>query len=386
MCKFLLIVVTTSLTLKLILAFCEESYVIICDDLIDIEELQTDGAVSWRHVLIGSNHYKSEPPNHILTYKHITALSRTKSLTILNQIKLITSNAFGFSNNLLQHLNFFNNKIATIRDHSFAKLENLREVYLENNEIHHLGRAIFKGTSLEIVNLSRNKLESITTAFLETRIKWLLLNHNNLSFIEARAFPDNLEQLELNHNNLEDLESNLFQNLHNLKELFIEHNLLKTVPDIAPLTRIQYLHFAHNQIQKVYYRFDKHETLEFVDFSSNFIRNVATEVFSSDSPPLVILTFNRLTNLEFNNWEKKTDLGLYGNPWNCDCLFKIETNLRKYKHLSSCEFPRSLNGKLPICVEGGKCEDVDEIKEADISRFREETTYFEDKIDCYFRL
>jgi hypothetical protein len=380
--EFKLILIVLVLVNK-ILCFCENSYIVICDDLEDIKQNET---TSWKYVLIGSSQTNYERPNNILDGSVTLSLARTKSLTIINQLKLIRTPISIVRENYLEYLNLYDNDINEIDDYTFQNLPNLKEVYLERNKIGHLGRGIFQNTTLEVVNLSRNRIKSITTCFYHSKIKWILLNENKISFIKPRAFPQEVEQLELNDNLLESIEGTVFENLHNLKELFLQRNLLTQIPDISALKKIHYLHFAYNNVKLVDYPFNNHKDLEFLDLSSNLIKNVTVEVFSSDrTPPLVLLPFNRLTNLKFNNPERKTDLVLYGNPWNCDCLFRIEKILVTHKHYKSCEFDFFRNGKLPMCVGSGKCED-DSVESNDIQNFIDMIISCEDRSLCNFRL
>src|SRR5699024_5319513 len=154
-----------------------------------------------------------------------------------------------------------------------------------------------------------------------------------------------------------------------------------------PMKAIQYLHFAHNNIQEVHYPFDNHKSLGFVDLSSNSIRNVSVDAFASNgTPPLVMLSFNRLTNIVFEHPERRTDLVLYGNPWICDCLTKIEKTIRDHKHIKTCEVNYFDMGQIPFCIENGKCGTA-VLPDQDINRFINMVTVYEKEIKdrCDFR-
>ncbi|KAJ3646339.1 hypothetical protein Zmor_023931 [Zophobas morio] len=369
-----------------ILCFCEESHVIICDDLADVKQNET---TPWHHVQIGSLSDLTESPKHSLNSSVLFDLHRTKSLTIINQIRLIQKIYRIAHISYLKYLNLYRNNILEITDAAFSEISSLREVYLKNNNIQHLGRGIFENLTLDIIDLSWNHIHSVTTGFYNTKIKWLLLNHNEINFIGYEPFPSSLQQLELSNNQLESLDKHAFQNLQKLKELYLNHNRLTTVPDIATLKQIQYLHFAHNKIEEVHFRFDKFRKLSFVDLSFNIIKNVTSDVFASnDTPAIVVLSFNRLTNMVFEHPEKRTDLGLLGNPWNCNCWSKIENILGNYNHDNTCEFNSIFNkGTVPFCIESGECGGSRVISESEIDNFLDAISICEDKIKiCNFRL
>ncbi|RZC39094.1 LRR 8 domain containing protein [Asbolus verrucosus] len=369
--------------LKETLCFCEESFVVICDNLIDIKRNDT---WPWRYVIIGSTQNKHNPPTQILNSRVMLDLVFVKSLTIIYQIESIDSTLLASSCKNLQYLNLYDNNIKFIEDETFEDFPSLRELYLENNHIEYLGRSVFKNSTLDVVSLSRNLIETITTCFFQSKIKWLKINHNKLKFIRAGAFPITLERLELEHNFLTSLNEGVFKNLRNLKELSMKHNRLTSLPDISSLWMIHYLHLSYNNIKEIIYQFDQHKELEYVDLSSNLIRNISVDGISWNStPPMIILTFNRLINLKFEHPERKTDLVIYGNPWICDCLFNIEKTIREYKHIQTCELPYFKNGKLPMCIENGKCGE-NEIDDSVINNFIEIVSTCENKNQCNFHL
>jgi hypothetical protein len=123
--EFKLIFIVLVLVNK-ILCFCENSYIVICDDLEDIKQNET---TSWKYVLIGSSQTNYERPNNILDGSVTLSLARTKSLTIINQLKLIRTPISIVRENYLEYLNLYDNDINEIDDYTFQNLPNLKEVY-----------------------------------------------------------------------------------------------------------------------------------------------------------------------------------------------------------------------------------------------------------------
>ncbi|KAJ3646336.1 hypothetical protein Zmor_023928 [Zophobas morio] len=379
--KYALLIIV-ALAFKQILCVCEESHIVICDDITDIKDNET---APWLHVQIGSLEKRAEPLKHVLKTGILYTLSRTRFLTIINQIGLI-SRLYGHRH--LRYLNLYGNNISEISDYMFTRIYLLKEVYLKNNNIQHLGREIFQNRTLSVVDLSRNRIQTITTCFYKSKIKWLLLNHNKINFIGFEPFPPNLEQLELNDNLLESIEDEHFRNLRRLKELYLENNRLTTVPNIVDLKKIQFLHFAYNNIQEVHFRFDQLPKLEFLDLGFNSIHNVTTDVFTAaKSAPIVVLSFNKLTNMVFEHPEKKTDLVLYGNPWICDCWFQIENITSKYHHQQTCDLKLFDKGEIPLCIHAGPCSGTLVVSRSDIDNYLDVVSDCQnDAKRCNFRL
>lgn len=86
----------------------------------------------------------------------------------------------------------------------FGFNRHLKELYLDNIEIHKLGRDL-DGTDLEILRLDRVKMHSIEDGVLSRNLRILHLNYNKLTSkaIESKfASLDNLEELSLKGNRL----------------------------------------------------------------------------------------------------------------------------------------------------------------------------------------
>ncbi|KAJ3646337.1 hypothetical protein Zmor_023929 [Zophobas morio] len=379
--KYVLLLVVT-LVFKKILCICEDSHIVICDDITDIKDNET---TPWLHVQIGSLEKRVESPNHVLNRSLFFTLSRTRFLTIINQLRLISRLP---EHRHLRYLNFYGNNILEISDNTFSRMYLLKEAYLKNNNIQHLGREIFQNLTLDVVDLSRNRIQSIRSGFYNTKIKWLLLNHNKINYLGFEPFPPSLQQLELNDNLLETIEHEYFRNLRSLKELYLENNRLTTISNILDLKNIQFLHFAYNNIQEVHFRFDQLPKLEFLDLGFNSIHNVTTDVFSAvKSAPIVVLSFNKLSNMVFEHPERKTDLVLFGNPWICECWFKIEKIISKHHHQQTCDFKIFDKGQIPLCIEGGQCSGTLVVARNDIDNYLKVVSVVQDDVKrCNFRL
>ncbi|XP_062978120.1 leucine-rich repeats and immunoglobulin-like domains protein 1 isoform X2 [Elgaria multicarinata webbii] len=203
------------------------------------------------------------------------------------------------------YLNLSHNKLTEIDPSAFAKLPNLREVRLNNNEltaIPSLGAASAHITSLY---LNRNKIHSIEASQLEPyvaletldlssnniteirsgcfpvglHIKDLYLGSNRISILETKAFDSlsrslltlrlsknritqlplkafklpKLTQLELNRNRIRLIEGLTFQGLDSLEVLKLQRNNISKLTDGAfwGLARMQVLHLEYNILTEV---------------------------------------------------------------------------------------------------------------------------------------
>ena len=99
-----------------------------------------------------------------------------------------------------------NNKFTQIDQSLFEFNNNLKEIYLEENQLENIDKNGFKNkTNLLILSLAFNKLKTI----------------------DAVLFEDlkNLKELYLNNNFLDQL-CNFFKKLHNLETLWLHNNNL----------------------------------------------------------------------------------------------------------------------------------------------------------------
>ncbi|XP_035684279.1 leucine-rich repeat-containing protein 15-like [Branchiostoma floridae] len=191
----------------------------------------------------------------------------TTSLTLWrNQIVTI-------ENTKLQHLHSLilldidNNEITSILSHTFAGLQNLQIVYLENNNISIIEPRSFISlnylTKLDIRNNEITSVVSQTFAGLRN-LQWLKLSNNAISVVEQGSFQhlQNLTELHIENNEITIIFSQTFAGLRNLKQLYLNGNHIK---DVQPggfqhLQELTTLRLDNNKLKSL--RNDIFSTLE----------------------------------------------------------------------------------------------------------------------------
>lgn len=202
----------------------------------------------------------------------------------------------------IEELQLNHNHIQTLQDHSFLHYPSLRTLSLVCNNLEQLESNTFQDSKmLESLNLAENSLHigyQVTSHALMKlpALKVLDLSENKLDDNMAAILLQNLtflEYLNLSGNLLLRLDETSFENLHQLKELDLQRNLLFEVdgafdgnPNLQVLnlafnylpcltdfhmTQLVVLNASHNSIEWFSTRLDLNETfyLETLDLTEN---------------------------------------------------------------------------------------------------------------------
>jgi Leucine-rich repeat (LRR) protein len=137
----------------------------------------------------------------------------------------------------------------------------LRELNLSNNAINRIdGKALTGQSGLEKLDLSGNNITAIPleTFTYSPRLQWLSLASNReLHVPEHSPFlqSDSLQVLHLEYCNLEKICVTNLEKLGKLKELYLNHNKIKTLStetgDLSCLKNIRILDISYNELQKL---------------------------------------------------------------------------------------------------------------------------------------
>jgi len=131
----------------------------------------------------------------------------------------------------LQQLSLDNNQLTTIPD-SLAQLANLLILYLHNNQLTAMPDSLGKLTNLQFLYLAGNQLTAIPDSLGKlAKLQQLYLDNNQLTAIpDSLAQLANLQQLSLDDNQLTTIPDSLAQ-LGRLKLLFLHDNPGLGIPD-----------------------------------------------------------------------------------------------------------------------------------------------------------
>uniref|UniRef100_A0A672VDU3 LRRNT domain-containing protein n=1 Tax=Strigops habroptila TaxID=2489341 RepID=A0A672VDU3_STRHB len=128
----------------------------------------------------------------------------------------------------LYELNLRKNRIWIIQNGAFTKLLRLGMLNLGHNFIADLPNQLFDGlTQLKTIHLEANRITAVACTFRHLlNLRNLYLNNNQISSISDSAFLylNKLHFLHLSKNNLSSLPSHLLAELPKLKYVFLSHN------------------------------------------------------------------------------------------------------------------------------------------------------------------
>lgn len=208
----------------------------------------------------------------------------------------------------LRTLNLAYNLIATIdSDNVFTELENLRELYLQGNQLVSINASSETGLSyyekkpylfkkldqLIVLNLARNRINDLPRHIFNDlkQLKTLDLSYNNLILIPFQLFQElkNLEYLNLSNNKVLSVLDNFFLHNVHLKQLLLNNNFVErlTKSSLNGLKNLDILDMSSNHLSSI----DRLAFEDLRELKSLNLRNNNFSILSST-------TFNTQTNLK----------------------------------------------------------------------------------------
>lgn len=259
------------------------------------------------------------------------------------------------------------NNIVTIEQMTFDELKYLSYVNLSNNQIDFVDADLFKSNSMLLnIDLSNNHLKnlelqlgSVTSIdasynmienfwmeqveaklndqyyskfyvkiFLSHnqvhqfkvdkrfKVRHLALDHNNITDLSdlRDRLPDHIEILDMSFNDIGPLSQDTFQNLFNLRNLYIHHTQLTLTDPYVFLGLVN---------------------LTELDLSFNHLGVIPSNAFINlKSIELLKLDGNSLTELDVDHFPDRVfAVSLYHNDWQCEYLEKIFDKLREHNQV-----------------------------------------------------
>ncbi|XP_055980968.1 nephrocan-like [Sorex fumeus] len=191
------------------------------------------------------------------------------------------------------------NQLKVVKFRDMKHLENLSHLYLSENSLSSIDGAQLLA-NLTTLELSQNQLKTLPLR-LPARLQKLDISSNLIQRVTARDFQDlrDLKHLFLDNNIVSLFEAGALQRCSQLSNLALEQNLLLSIPLRLP------------------------ETLARLDLKGNAIQDIAERELK-DLKQLQVLNLrnNKISALDLKALEglpRLRHLYLDGNPWNCTC-------------------------------------------------------------------
>lgn len=230
----------------------------------------------------------------------------------------------------LYKLNISNNRIENLPEKLFTRIYPLRTFSLSHNKLKILPGDIFDTLrDLEILDLSNNELNYLRedTFVNNPKLQTLNLSNNKLNSLPERIFHSltSLQHLSLQNNVLIHLELQTFSKLQSLMILDMGENPLWTLPpSLLPVNNTLFiLTISHTKLVKIQSTvFQNLANLRKLYLSENRnLQNLPNDTFvNSEKLKMIDLQNNNFTQLPHSLVNLVPDeLLLSGNPWPCDC-------------------------------------------------------------------
>lgn len=136
---------------------------------------------------------------------------------------------------------------------SLISFPNLEELDSSNNQIFQIPIILSRLPKLSTLKLSSNLISLVSLPKLEN-LKQLFLNNNRIKNISEKAFSslEQLEILDLSNNLINKIAPNTFSSLKNLNSLQLNDNLLTELPNsIFSIQSLLHLNIQNNQINQL---------------------------------------------------------------------------------------------------------------------------------------
>uniref|UniRef100_A0A671YC69 Leucine rich repeat containing 7 n=1 Tax=Sparus aurata TaxID=8175 RepID=A0A671YC69_SPAAU len=237
--------------------------------------------------------------------------------------RLVPCRCFRGEEEVISVLDYSHCSLQQVPKEIFSFERTLEELYLDANQIEELPKQLFNCQALKKLSMPDNDLSNLPTTIASlVNLKELDISKNGiqefpdnikcckgLSVVEASVnpitkLPDgftqllNLTQLFLNDAFLEYLPPEVLEQIHNLKELWMDNNSLQSIPgSLGKLRQLRYLDLAKNRIETLDTDVSGCESLEDLLLSSNMLQHLPDTIGMLKKLTTLKVDDNQLTSL-----------------------------------------------------------------------------------------
>ncbi|XP_036401267.1 SLIT and NTRK-like protein 1 [Megalops cyprinoides] len=179
------------------------------------------------------------------------------------------------------------------------------------------------------VNCEGKKIETLSDLKHKTlSVQELNLRDNSIQNVKKKDLNgyQYLNLLDLGANNIKLIENNTFQNLTDLRWLYMDKNYLDTLfmEMFVGLQNLEYLSLEYNDIQLIMAgTFNPMPNLRVLFLNNNLLKSLPMDIFLGVSLSQLSLHNNYFTSLPvtriLDQLVSIIKIDLHGNPWDCSC-------------------------------------------------------------------
>ena len=238
----------------------------------------------------------------------------------------------------MEKISLDNNEISHINDESFneastnfSKVENLR---LHSNKIENVSERAFVGFhNIKIINLGRNQLYDILLYGDDIpRLETLSLWNNQLTKMPTfYGFFQYFETLRVSINLISHVSEEDFENITNIKSIYLSHDGLVSFEPKQELVRLEHLYLGYNKLTDV----------PSLKGMYNYVRRINVE--NNKIPVESLLTLNEKLN---GSEHSLTELHMGANADLSNNLSDVITFLKQFPKLIKVVLPKSNINKI----------------------------------------
>eukprot|EP00111_Clytia_hemisphaerica_P017441 TCONS_00051608-protein len=247
--------------------------------------------------------------NKLTEFPNLEKFPNLKSISISHNLLTSLKNFGSFLH--LELLNLSHNQLENLDGLFNSTLTKLQKLFISHNQLEKIDK-IFQSSfpNLQSLDASHNKIKQLIGSRRRSRslfpnLKYLALNNNEVSYV--KYFFDHLSSTEtiiLSYNKLQKLTNEHFITLvqrNNLKELYLDHNLLKSIE--LWFRFLIKLDLSHNRLETFKNDAFYLESLTEMDLSGNKIAFPSKDLFSkTQAMARLNLSNNNIRSLSENSF------------------------------------------------------------------------------------